>query len=137
MRRCLSPVTRAALCVVVVASYGPPRLLAAGRPDATASLAKILLEFTHVTTVSQQATLQRIVEDAMTTRAERIVATAVLHMEHIVSRDDRATLGALIHDDAVPADVKTLATILRRLTHRPTEADRAQLRPLALRVCPR
>ena len=138
MRRFLSTLTRVALCVLfVVASYGPTRLLSARRTDAVAIMAKVLLEFTHVPTLSQQAALQGILEDAMTTRAERLLASAVLNIEHIVSRDDRARLATLVHDDATPADVKTLATILIRLTHTLTEADRAQLRPLAQRVCPR
>jgi signal transduction histidine kinase len=115
--------------VVVFASVSTP-LRAADGDAAIASLARILLNLTHVPSVSQSETIQGILKDPSTTAPERVVAEALTNMEHIVSRADRAALDALIRDASVPAAVKTLATILNRVTHTPTEADKETLRQL-------
>jgi hypothetical protein len=118
--------------LVVLATVNAP-LLAAGGHAAIASLAKILLHFTHVPSVSQTETLQGILHDPTTTGPERVLAVALINVEHIVSRDDRAALDALISDPSTPAAVKALATILTRVTHTPTEADKETLRQLCRR----
>jgi hypothetical protein len=132
VHRILTTVTGAVLGALVVASVSTP-LIAAGGNTAVASIAKILLNFTHVPSVSQTETLQGILKAPTTTGAERVLAEAVMNMEHIVSRDDRAALDVLIRDKSTTAPVKTLASILNRVTHTPTEADKQTLRQLCTR----
>jgi cobalamin biosynthesis protein CobD/CbiB len=133
VHRILTTVAGAVLGVLVVLASVSTPLRAAGGHAAIARLARILINFTHVPSLSQAETLQSILNDPSTTAPERVLADAVMNMEHIVSRDDRAALEALIRDAAVPAAVKTLATILTRVTHTPAEADKETLRQLCTR----
>ena len=137
MRRFLSALTMSVLCVLVFWVAFATRLLAAGSNETIDRMAKILLNFTHVPSVSQKETLQRILDDTTTTVAERVVATALMNMEHIVSRDDRPKLEALTRDESAPAAVKTLASVLNHLTHTPTEVDKETLRQLLQQICSR
>jgi hypothetical protein len=131
----LITVTGAVLGMLVVAPSARPDTSCGDGDAALASLAKIVLHFTHVPSVTQTERLHGLLNDPATTGPERVLAEAVLHMEHLVSRDDRAALDALIRDASVPAAVKTLATILTHMTHTPTEADKETLRQLCARSC--
>ena len=129
----------AVLCALVAAvSLSSIPLTAAddGR-EAIASIAKILLDFTHVPSVSQKATLQGILDDNTKTTAEQVLAHALINIEHVASPDDKPRLEALIMDESAPPSVKMLATIINKFTHTPTEADKRQLRQLLQRVCDR
>ena len=138
MRRLLTAVTGAVPYVLVcLVSFSNTSLLAAGGNEAIDSMAKILLNFTHVPSVSQKETLQGILDDTATTVAERVVAEALMNVEHIVSLDDRPKLETLIRDESAPATVKTLATILNHLIHTPTEVDKEKLRQLLRQICGR
>jgi hypothetical protein len=119
--------------VLVVATSAQPDASRGDCDAAIASLAKIVLHFTHVPSVAQSGMLHRLLNDPSTTGPERVLAEAVRHMEHTVSRDDRAALDALIRDASVPAAVKTVATILTRVEHTPTEADKEMVRRLCAR----
>ena len=85
------------------------------------SIAKVLLDFTHVPSLSQKATLQDILDDDTTTVAERVLAQALLNVEHVASPEDKPKLEALVRDNSSPPAVKTLATILRNFNHTPTD----------------
>jgi hypothetical protein len=111
-------------------SLGNTSLLAADGSEAIHSLAKILLDFTHVPSAPQKAALQHILDDKATTAAERVLAQALINVEHLASPEDKPKLEALIRDESVPPAVKTLATILRNLTHTPTEMNKKKLRQL-------
>jgi hypothetical protein len=118
----------AVLCMLVsMASFGDASLIAEGGCEAIHSMAEILLNFTHVPSVQQTATLQGILDNHTTTVAERVVAEALMNVEHVVSPDDKPRLEALIGDESAPGPVKTLAAILNSLTHTPTEADKETL----------
>jgi hypothetical protein len=131
--------TVAVLCGVVVsmASLNHAPLLAADGGEAIYRIAKTLLDFTHVPSVSQKATLRGILDEHTTTVAEQVLAQALLNVEHIASPDDKPKLEALIRDESATPDIKTLATILDKLTHTPTEADKTKLRQLLQQVCKR
>ena len=110
--RVVTAAIRAVLCVLVfVMLFSRTSLVAAGGEAITDRLAHIVLNFTHVPSVSQEETLRGILDDAATTVQERVVAEALLHMEHIVSLEDRPKLDMLMHDDSAPATVKMLASI--------------------------
>jgi hypothetical protein len=134
--RLSAPVAVGVLCVLVSTSplsKGP--LHAADGRQAIYSIAKVLLDFTHVPSVSQKATLQGIVDDDTTTVAERVLAQALLDVEHIASPDDKPKLEALVRNTSSPPAVKTVATILRNFSHTPTEVDKKKLRSLLQQVC--
>ena len=119
------------LCVLVsVVSFGTMPLRAAGGGEAIYSLAKVLLNFTHVPSVSQKATLQGILDDDTTTVPEQVLARALLNVEHVASPDDKPKLEAIIRNESAPPAVKTVATILNDLIHTPTEVDKKKLRQL-------
>jgi hypothetical protein len=125
------PVTVAVLCVLVsMVSPSHAPLFAADGRQAIDIIAKILLDFTHVPSVSQKATLQGILDEHTTTVAEQVLAQALINVEHIASPDDKPRLEALIRDESAPPAVKTLATILKNLTHTPTDVDKKKLRQL-------
>jgi hypothetical protein len=106
------------LCVVgSTVSPSGSRLHGAGGSPAIYAIAKILLDFTHVPTVSQKATLQAILDDDTTTFAEQVLARALINVEHIASPDDRPKLEALVRDESAPSAVRMLATILDKFTH--------------------
>jgi hypothetical protein len=131
------PVAVAVVCILV--STVPPGnapLHAAGR-QAISSIAKVLLDFTHVPSVSQKATLQGILDDGATTAAERVLAQALLNVEHVASPLDKPKLEALVRDHSSPPAVKTLATILSSFTHTLTEVDKRKLRRLVRQICKR
>jgi hypothetical protein len=131
-------VTVVVLCVLVsVVSFGNTPLLAAGGGEATYSMAKILLNFTHVPSVSQRGTLQGILDDNTTTAAEQVLARALLNVEHVASPDDKPKLDAIIRNASAPPAVKTVATILNNLIHTPTEVDKKKLRQLLQHICGR
>src|SRR6185295_15822683 len=90
--------------------------------QAIVRIAKILLDFTHVPTPSQKATLQEILDDHTATAPERVLARAVLNVEHVASPDDKPQLEALIRDQSAPRAVKTVATILSTFSHTLKEA---------------
>jgi hypothetical protein len=122
---------RAVLSVLlIVMSFSRTSPIAAGGEVITDRLAHILLNFTHVPSVSQEETLRDILDDAAATVQERVVAEALLNMEHVVSLEDRPKLDMLLRDDSAPASVKILASILRHVTHTPTEEDKEKLRAL-------
>jgi hypothetical protein len=121
----------------MVSLSSTPLLLAAERSGAIYSIAKILLDFTHVPSVSQKATLQDILNDNTTTVAEQVLAQALINVEHIASPDDKPKLEALMRDESAPPAVKTLATILSNFTHTPTEVDKKKLSRLLQQVCER
>jgi hypothetical protein len=124
------------LCVLVsMVSPSSAPFLAADGSQAISSIAKILLDFTHVPDVSQKATLQGILEDNTTTVAEKLLAQALINVEHLASPDDKPKLEALIRDESAPPGVRTLATILNNLVHTPTEMDKKKLRQLLQQVC--
>jgi hypothetical protein len=104
--------------------------------EAISSIAKILLDFSHVPDISQKKTLQGILDDTTKTAAEQVLAQALMNIEHVTSPDDKPKLEALIRDESAPPGVKVLATILANLTHTPNEADKKKLRHL-LRVSER
>jgi hypothetical protein len=134
--RLSAPVTVAVLCVLVLmVSLSRAPLLAADGRQAISSIAKILLEFTHVPSASQKATLQGILDEHTTTVAEKVLAQALIDVEHIASPDDKPKLEGLIRDESAPPAVKTLATILNHLTHTPTDVDKKKLRQLLQQVC--
>lgn len=128
-------VAAAVLCVLVSMVSLSARLLAADGRQAIDSIAMILLDFTHVPSVSQKATLQAILDQNTATVAEQVLAQALINVEHIASPDDKPKLEALIRDESAPPAVKTLATILSNLTHTPTDVDKKKLRQLLRRVC--
>jgi hypothetical protein len=123
--------------VAVVSLSSDIPLTAADGREAIASIAKILLDFTHVPSVSQKTTLQGILDDNTKTTAEQVLAKALMNIEHVASPDDKPKLEALIRDESVPPSVKMLATIINNFTHTPTEANKRQLRQLLQRVCDR
>jgi hypothetical protein len=128
----------ALLCVVVsVVSISATPLAAAEGHEGITSIAKILLEFTHVPSISQKATLQGILDDNRKTVAEQVLAQALMNVEHVASPEDKPKLEALIRDEATPPSVKMLATIISNFTHTPTEADKRKLRQFLLQVCER
>jgi hypothetical protein len=121
----------AVLCVFVsVVSLSNAPLLAADGSGAIYSIAKILLDFTHIPSVSQKASLQSILDDHSTTAAEQVLARALMNVEHIASPEDKPKLEALIRDESAPPAVRRLAAILNNLTHMPTEVDKRKLRRL-------
>jgi hypothetical protein len=135
--RLFSTVTVAVLCMLVsMPSFNNASLIAAGGCEAIHSMAEILLNFTHVPSVPQTATLQGILDNQTTTVAERVVAEALMNVEHVVSPDDKQKLEALIGDESAPSPVKTLAVILNSLTHTPTEVDKETLRELLRQIHP-
>ena len=105
-------------------------VVAAEGSGAIYSIAKVLLDFTHVPTVSQKASLQGILDDKSTTVAEQVLARALMNVEHIASSEDKPKLAAIIRDESAAPAVKALATILDNLTHTPTELDKRKLRRL-------
>ena len=128
----------AVLCVV--GSTVPPsgaRLPGAGGSPAVYSIAKILLDFSHVPSVSQKATLQAILDDDTTTFAEQVLARALINVEHIASPDDKPKLEALARDESAPSAVRMLATILDKFTHTPTELDKKRLTRILQQACKR
>ena len=126
----------AVLCVLVsVMSISSTPQAAADRRDAITSIVKILLEFTHVPSVSQKATLQGILDDNTKTVAEQVLAQALMNIEHVASPDDKPKLEALVRDESAPPSVKMLATIISNFTHTPTEADKRKLRQFLQQVC--
>jgi hypothetical protein len=134
--RLSAALTVAVLCVLAsMVLLGNTSLLAADGSEAIHSLAKILLDFTHVPSASQKAALQHILDDKATTAAERVLAQALINVEHLASPEDKPKLEALIRDESVPPAVKTLATIVRNLTHTPTEMNKMKLRQLLQHVC--
>jgi len=123
------------LCVLVsTVSLGNAPLLAPDGKPAISSMAKILLDFSHIPSVSQKATLQGILDERTTTVAEQVLAQALINVEHIASPDDKPRLEALLTDQSAPPAVKTLAAILNNLTHAPTEVDKKNLRRLLQQV---
>ena len=126
----------AVLCALVsmAAPTAAPRP-AANPSQAIVRIARILLDFTHVPTPSQKATLEDILDDHTTTAAERVLARAVLNVEHVASPDDKPQLQALIRDESAPPPVKTVATILSTFSHTVKEADRKKLRQLVQQSC--
>jgi hypothetical protein len=129
--RVVTPPISAVLCVLVcVMSFSSTSLVAAGGEAVTDRLAHIVLNFTHVPSVSQEEMLRGILDDAAATVQERVVAQALLNMEHVVSLEDRPKLDMLIRDDSAPTAIKMLASILRHLTHTPAEEDKEKLRAL-------
>jgi hypothetical protein len=126
------------LCVLVSVGFisSTPLAAADGR-NAIASIAKVLLEFTHVPSISQKATLQGILDDNTNTTAQRVLAQALMNIEHVASPDDKPKLEALIRGGSAPPSVKMLATIIRNFTHTPTEADKRKLRQFLQQVCER
>jgi hypothetical protein len=122
--------------VAAVSLSGIP-LTAADGHEAIASIAKILLDFSHVPSVSQKRTLQGILDDNANTPAEQVLARALMNIEHVASPDDKPRLEALIRDGAAPPSVRMLATIINNFIHTPTEANKRQLRQLLQRVCDR
>jgi hypothetical protein len=134
--RSSAPVAVGILCVLV--STVPPSrapLHAADGRQAISSIAKVLLDFTHVPTVSQKATLQGILDNDTTTVAERVLAQVLLNVEHVPHPDDKPKLEALVRNNSSPPAVKTLATILRNFSHAPTDVDKKNLRELLRQVC--
>jgi hypothetical protein len=123
---------RTAVLFVVVStmSLSNTPLPAAEGSRAIYSIAKILLDFTHVPSVSQKATLQGILGDKTTTVAEQVLAQTVINVEHLASPEDKPKLEALIRDESMPPGIRTLATILINFTHTPTEGDKKKLRQL-------
>jgi hypothetical protein len=120
---------------MVSLSYTP--LLAAEGREGIYTIAGILLDFTHIPSLSQKATLQGILDDQTQTVAEHVLAQALMNVEHIASPDDKPKLEALSRDESALPAVRTLATILNHLTHRPTEVDKKKLRQLLQQVCKR
>src|SRR6476659_8194899 len=88
---------------------------------ATSTIARILLEFTHICTPSQRDMLQSIVDQPATTTSERVIAQALLHVEHTASPDDMPRLEALMKDDSTRVPVKILAGVIFYLIHTPTD----------------
>jgi len=134
--RLSAPVAMSVLCALVsTAPLSTAPLQAADGRQAVYTIAKVLLEFTHVPSVSQKATLEGILDDGSTTVAERVLAQALLNVEDVASPEDKPKLEALVRDNSSPPAVKTLATILRNFNHTPTEGDKKQLRRLLEQVC--
>ena len=129
----------AGLCALVAAGSlsSIPLTAAADGRKAIASIAMILLDFTHVPSVSQKATLQGILDDNTKTTAEQVLAQALMNIEHVASPDDKPKLEALIRDESAPPSVKMLATIINNFTHTPTAADKRKLRQFLQWFCDR
>src|SRR5438067_2448101 len=76
------------------------------------TMVRIVLDFRHIPTNAQKATLQGILVDPTTTAAERVLAETLMNVEHVASPDDQPRLKALIRDKSAPSAVKTLAIVL-------------------------
>src|SRR6476659_10911392 len=108
------------LLVSLAAVAEPGHVVVAGN-HATSTIARILLEFSHICTPSQRDMLQSIVDQPATTTSERVIAQALLHVEHTASPDDMPRLEALMKDDSTRVPVKILAGVIFYLIHTPTD----------------
>src|SRR5437588_3818504 len=103
-------VTATAAVSVCVLLFSATHLHAAD--GAVRSMVMIVLDFRHIPTIAQKATLQGILVDPTTTAAERVLAETLMNVEHVTSPDDQPRLKALIRDNSASPAVKSLATVL-------------------------
>jgi len=75
--------------------------------------------------------LQKIVNDANATPANRALAGALLHMQHAVADADKQKLKAIMDDKAAPEQAKQLAGILTHFQHTASAEDKEKLKAIA------
>ncbi|MDH4276019.1 MAG: hypothetical protein OEW08_13375, partial [Gammaproteobacteria bacterium] len=73
------------------------------------AMAGMVLTINHYPDDAQKGALQKIVNDANATSANRALAGALLHMQHAVADADKQKLKAIMDDKAAPEQAKQLA----------------------------
>ena len=103
----------------------------ANAEGAVDDMAAVLVGFNHFPSAAHRQTLEAIVEDAVATEDEKMLAQIIARIAHKVSLADRAQLENILSRGDTSEGVRTLAAAALNINHKVSSDDLAGLKAMS------
>ena len=98
---------------------------------ATNDMALVLVELNHFPSATQRQMLEAIVQDAVASEDEKMLAQIIARIAHKVSSADRAQLENILSRGDTSQGIKTLASAALNISHKVSSDDLAGLKAMS------